>query len=45
MGNASGGGDWRWLDAIVGPLDDDFARAAREQPDQQERPALDELFR
>jgi antitoxin VapB len=37
--------DWRWLDAIVGKLDEDFARAADEQPEQQQRPALDELFR
>jgi antitoxin VapB len=37
--------DWSWLDAIVGKLDDDFTRAAEERPEQQERPALDELFR
>jgi antitoxin VapB len=37
--------DWGWLDAIVGKLDEDFARAADEQPEQQQRPALDELFR
>jgi antitoxin VapB len=37
--------DWRWLDAIAGALDDDFVQAVNEQPDQQERPALDELFR
>ena len=37
--------DWRWLDAIAGALDDDFVEAVNEQPDQQERPALDELFR
>jgi len=37
--------DWRWLDAIVGKLDEDFARAVDEQPEQQQRPALDELFR
>ena len=37
--------DWSWLDAIAGALDDDFAQAVNEQPDQQERPALDELFR
>lgn len=34
--------DWAWLDAIVGRLDEDFAV---EQPDQQQRPGLDELFR
>jgi antitoxin VapB len=37
--------DWRWLDAIAGRLDEDFAQAVEEQPEQQERPALDELFR
>jgi antitoxin VapB len=36
--------DWRWLDAIAGALDDDFVQGVNEQPDQQERPALDELF-
>jgi antitoxin VapB len=37
--------NWDWLDAITGKLDDDFVRAASEQPDQQERPALDDFFR
>lgn len=37
--------DWAWLDAIVGKLDDDFAHAVSERPAEQERPALDELFR
>ena len=37
--------DWHWLDAVVGELDEDFVRAADEQPEQQQRPALDELFR
>jgi antitoxin VapB len=37
--------DWDWLDAIVGELDEDFERAVAEQPKQQERPDLDELFR
>jgi antitoxin VapB len=37
--------DWSWLDAIAGKLDDDFIQAANEQTEQQERPALDELFR
>ena len=36
--------DWAWLDALVGPIDEDFARAVNEQPDQQQRPELDELF-
>ncbi len=39
------GEDWSWLDALVGKLDDDFVGAVGEQPLQQERPALDELFR
>lgn len=33
--------DWTWLDAVVGPVDDDFAEAALEQPAMQERSALD----
>jgi antitoxin VapB len=37
--------DWGWLDAIAGKLDDDFVQAVNEQPEPQERPALDELFR
>jgi len=37
-------GDWAWLDSIVGKLDKDFVQAANEQPEQQQRPALDELF-
>ena len=37
--------NWSWLDTIVGKLDEDFVRTVKEQPDQQERPALDELFR
>ena len=37
--------DWDWLDAIVGKVDADFARAVEEQPEDQQRPALDELFR
>jgi hypothetical protein len=24
--------DWAWLDALVGPLDEDFVRAATEEP-------------
>jgi hypothetical protein len=36
--------DWSWLHTISGELDDDFAQAVNEQPEQQERPALDELF-
>ena len=37
--------DWAWLDAIAGKLDEDFISAVKEQPDQQERPALDRLFK
>ena len=36
--------DWGWLDALAGPLDEDFARAATERPAHQERPALDKVF-
>jgi antitoxin VapB len=37
--------DWSWLDSIAGKLDEDFVQAVYENPGQQERPALDELFR
>ena len=37
--------DWAWLDLIAGKLDEDFVKAATEQPEQQSRPALDELFK
>ncbi|MEW5791488.1 MAG: antitoxin [Pseudomonadota bacterium] len=37
--------DWAWLDAATGSLDADFVRAASEQSEPQERPALDSLFR
>jgi antitoxin VapB len=37
--------DWSWLDTIAGRIDEDFAQAVEEEPQQQERPALDELFR
>jgi antitoxin VapB len=37
--------DWSWLDSIAGKLDEDFVQAANEQPERQERPALDKLFR
>ncbi|MFJ1260291.1 antitoxin [Cupriavidus sp. CuC1] len=33
--------DWAWLDQVVGPLDEEFAQAATEQPAEQDRPALD----
>jgi antitoxin VapB len=37
--------DWAWLDSIVGKLDEDFVRAVDENPKQQQRPALEKLFR
>jgi antitoxin VapB len=37
--------DWAWLDAIAGEVDADFVAALNEQPAQQERLELDELFR
>ncbi|HEY2184925.1 MAG TPA: type II toxin-antitoxin system VapB family antitoxin [Xanthobacteraceae bacterium] len=37
--------DWSWLDEIVGQFDDDFVQAVQEQPEPQERPTLDKLFR
>lgn len=33
--------DWDWLEAVTGPVDDDFAEAATEQPAEQQRPELD----
>ncbi|MBV8738993.1 MAG: antitoxin [Alphaproteobacteria bacterium] len=39
------GDDWSWLNALAGQLDDDFVRAVEEQPQPEERPALDKLFR
>jgi antitoxin VapB len=36
---------WEWLDALVGKLDQDVGEAASEQPEQQQRPALDQLFK
>jgi antitoxin VapB len=37
--------DWLWLDSIVGKLDDDFVQAVHEPAEEQERPALEKLFR
>ena len=37
--------DWSWLDSIAGRIDDDFAEAATEESEPQERHALDDLFR
>lgn len=36
--------DWAWLNAIIGPVDEDMELAAREQPAEQERPELVEFF-
>lgn len=33
--------DWAWLDALIGPVDDDWLQAANEQPAEQRRPELD----
>jgi len=33
--------DWAWLDSVVGPVDDDFAKAALEELTEQDRPDLD----
>ena len=33
--------DWAWLDALVGPMDQDFQQVAGEKPDEQQRPELD----
>ncbi|NTG49901.1 antitoxin [Agrobacterium rhizogenes] len=33
--------DWDWLETVTGPVDQDFAEAATEQPVEQERPELD----
>jgi antitoxin VapB len=33
--------DWAWLDSVVGPLDDDFVQATREEWAQRDRPNLD----
>jgi len=37
--------DWAWLDEIAGKLGGDFMPEGREQPEMQERPALDDLFK
>jgi antitoxin VapB len=36
--------DWSWLDKISGKLDEDFARAVEEEPQEQPRPTLEKLF-
>jgi antitoxin VapB len=37
--------DWQWLDAITEKLDDDFVQTVKEQPSQQDRPALEKVFK
>lgn len=37
--------DWAWLDTVTEQPDADFIQAATEQPQPQECPGLDELFR
>ncbi len=36
--------DWGWLDAVSGPLDEDFRSAVSEKPMAEEREGLDRLF-
>jgi len=33
--------DWTWLDAITGPLDDDFVKAALDRPHGEGRPPVE----
>jgi len=33
--------DWDWLEALTGPVDEDFASAVADKPEEQRRPALD----
>jgi antitoxin VapB len=35
--------NWAWLDALIGPVDEDFASATEEEPSDQHRPELDRL--
>ncbi|WP_273455242.1 antitoxin [Nevskia ramosa] len=37
--------DWAWLNALSGPVDDDFREATEQQPAPDARPDLDTLFR
>ena len=37
--------DWAWLDEIAGKFSEDFFAEGREQPEPQERPELDDLFK
>ncbi|AGB44571.1 virulence-associated protein [Mesorhizobium australicum WSM2073] len=36
--------DWAWLDQVIGSVDEDFAEAALERQQGQDRPALDDIF-
>jgi antitoxin VapB len=36
--------DWAWLEKVIGPVDEDFIEAALEEPAQQDRPDLDDVF-
>jgi len=38
-------GDWSWLDALIGPLDQDFIQGVEEQPSVKERDDVDSFFR
>lgn len=33
--------DWDWLEALTGLVDEDFASAVADKPEEQKRPALD----
>ena len=37
--------DWAWLDRVIGPVDNDFAEAALESQSDQDRAALDDVFK
>jgi antitoxin VapB len=37
--------DWGWLDALTGPVDDDFGRDVAEESPAQVRSGLDKIFR
>jgi antitoxin VapB len=37
--------EWDWLDEVAGRLGSDFMPEGREQPEMQERPELDDLFK
>ena len=37
--------DWAWLDALVGPVDEDFAAAATTQPALADSSAVDDFFK